>query len=75
MEPIVNGLEEDFETDVAFRRIDANSTDGQAIFRSFNLRGHPSYVILNPEAEVLWIGLGERPMDNLMDQINLALGE
>ena len=75
MEPIVNGLEENFRAEVEFQQIDANSTDGEAIFRSFNLRGHPSYVILNPEAEVLWIGLGEQPMDNLMDQINLVLGE
>lgn len=75
MEPIVNGLEENFRAEVEFQQMDANSTEGQAIFRSFNLRGHPSYVILNPKAEVLWIGLGEQPMDNLIDQINLALGE
>ena len=75
MEPIVNGLEEDFETDVAFRRIDANSTEGVTIFRSFNLRGHPSYVILNPKAEVLWTGLGEQAKDLLTEQIHLALEE
>ena len=74
-EPIVNGLEENFRAYVEFQQIDANSTEGQSIFRSFNLQGHPSYVILNPEAEVLWIGLGEQPMDNLIGQINLALGE
>jgi hypothetical protein len=75
MEPVVNGIERVFVTDVEFRWIDANSSDGQSIYRSFSLRGHPSYVILNPENEVLWIGLGDQPMDNLIYQINLALGE
>jgi len=75
MEPVVNGLEEDFDAQVEFRRIDANSTDGQEIFQSFSLRGHPSYVILNPNADVLWLGLGEQPQDFLAEQIHLALGE
>jgi hypothetical protein len=75
MEPVVNGLEEEFENQVEFRRIDANSTDGQEIFRSFSLRGHPSYVILNPDADVLWLGLGEQTYDALEKQIRLALGE
>ena len=75
MEPVVSGLEEEFDTKVEFRRIDANSTDGQAHFRSFSLRGHPSYVILNPNADVLWRGLGEQPQDVLEKQIHLAFGE
>jgi len=75
MEPVVNGLEEEFEADVEFRWIDAISTDGQKIFRSFNLRGHPSYVILNPEADVLWLGFGEQSRDIFIEQIRLALGE
>ena len=75
MESVVNGLENDFDTQIEVRWIDANSTDGQAFFRSFSLRGHPSYVILNPHAKVLWRGLGEQPQDVLEKQIRLALGE
>jgi hypothetical protein len=75
MEPVVNGLEEEFNAEVEFRRIDANSRDGQTIFQSFSLLGHPSYVILNPDADVLWLGLGEQPQDILTEKIHLALGE
>ena len=75
MEPVVNGLEDEFGTQVEFLRIDANSTDGQEVFRSFNLRGHPSYVILNPEADVLWLGLGEKTRNTLVEQIHLVIGE
>ena len=75
MEPVVNGLEKEFGTQVEFRRIDANSTDGQEVFHSFNLRGHPSYVIINPEADVLWLGLGEQSRDILIEHLRQALGE
>jgi len=75
MVPVVNGLEVDFDTQVEFRRIDANDRDGRAIFLSYGLRGHPSYVILNQNADVLWRGLGERPQDVLEKQIRLAFGE
>ena len=75
MEPVVNGLEGEFDSDVEFRRIDANSADGQEIFRSFHLRGHPSYVILNPDADILWLGLGEQSLDVLAEQMRLVLGE
>ena len=71
----MNGLEEDFEAEVEFRWIDANSTNGQAIFRSFNLRGHPSYVLLNPAAKVLWQGIGEQPKEFLSEEIRSAFGE
>ncbi len=75
MEPVVNGLEEEFYAEVEFQRINANSTDGQEIFRAFSLRGHPSYIILTPNADVLWLGLGEQPQDILAERIQLALGE
>lgn len=71
----MNGLEEEFDNQVEFRRIDANDRDGRAIFLSYGLRGHPSYVILNPNTDVLWRGLGEHPQDVLEKQIHLAFGE
>lgn len=73
MEPVVNGLEEEFSAQVEFRRIDANSSDGRAVFQSFGLRGHPAYVILNSKADVLWLGFGEQAKDILTQQIHLVL--
>jgi hypothetical protein len=69
MEPVVNGLEEDFGSQVEFRRIDANSSDGRAIFQSFSLRGHPSYVLLNPQGEIVWQGLGEQSFESIQSEI------
>ena len=73
MEPVVNGLEQEYGSQVEFQRIYASDSDGRAIFQSYNLRGHPAYVILNPNAEVLWIGFGEQAKDILAQQIHLAL--
>ena len=47
MEPIVNGLETEFEADVTFDRINASSERGQAAMKAYSLRGHPSYVFLD----------------------------
>jgi hypothetical protein len=73
MEPVVNGLEQDFGSQVEFQRINASDSDGREIFQSYNLRGHPAYVILNSKADVLWFGFGEQARDILAQQIHLAL--
>ncbi len=54
MEPIVNGLETEFEADVAFDKINAKSERGQAAMQSYSLRGHPSYVLVDVNGEVRW---------------------
>lgn len=73
MEPVVDGLEDEFGGQVEFRRIDAATRDGQAAFRAYGLRGHPSYVVVDPSGEVLWIGFGEQPAEALESQISLVL--
>ena len=74
MEPVVNGLEIEFNAQVEFRRINAGGSDGRVIFESFGLRGHPAYIILNPQSEVLWQGLGELPLESMQAEILKAYG-
>ena len=75
MAPVVNGLEEIYSSEIEFRRIDANSTEGRSAFQYFGLQGHPSYVLLNPEGDVLWQGLGELLPEKLQEEIALAMGK
>lgn len=75
MEPIVDGLEDDFGGQVEFRRIDADTREGQSALRAYGLRGHPSYVIVDPEGAVLWTGLGEQTRQVLTDQMDQVLKE
>ncbi|MCJ7658215.1 MAG: hypothetical protein MUO67_03590 [Anaerolineales bacterium] len=74
MESVVDRLENDFGKQVEFRRIDAGTQDGQAVFRAYGLQGHPSYVMVDPSGEVLWTGLGEQSAETLKSQIKLVLG-
>lgn len=68
MEPIVDGLEQQYLEEITFIRINAG-TDGRDTFNHFNLLGHPGYVLLKPNGDVLWSGVGEL----LVDQIDGVL--
>ena len=69
MEPIVNGLETEFEADVAFDKIDAASERGQAAMKAYSLRGHPSYVLLDANGEVRWQFSGQMGESQLRSQL------
>ena len=46
MRPIVNGLETEFEGEVAFLYLNAaDNGDGEQLFDQLVLRGHPGYVL------------------------------
>ena len=64
MEPIVDGLEQQYQEEITFFRINAG-TDGRDTFSHYNLLGHPGYVLLNPNGDVLWSGVGELLVDQI----------
>jgi hypothetical protein len=70
MEPIVDGLEKDYQEEITFIRLNADS-DGNATFRYYNVLGHPGYVLLNPGGEVLWSGVGELPVDQIDKELKI----
>ena len=69
----MNGIEEKYEAQVEVRRINAGVQEGIKIFSAFNLRGHPSYILLNPEGDILWQGLGELLSEDITDQLDQYL--
>ncbi|QPC83108.1 hypothetical protein G4Y79_01660 [Phototrophicus methaneseepsis] len=64
MQPIVNGLEEEYSDSVAFRYLNAN-TDGAVAFEQLGLRGHPAFVIFLPDGREVSRSVG------LQDEISL----
>lgn len=74
MKPIVSGLEEEYEDRIVFLRLDADN-EGRDAFAAFNLRGHPSYVIIDSMGGVLWKSVGEQPASGLEAAIRRALEE
>lgn len=63
MRPIVHGLEQQYGRAVHFVAVDAQDEDaGQAAFDRLKLPGHPAYVIVQPDGEEVWRGLGPQPV-------------
>jgi hypothetical protein len=75
MTPVVNGLESAFGGQVDIRSIDANSDQGKRAFENYRLPGHPSYVILAPQGEVLWRGFGIQSAGALEDVVEEAISK
>ncbi|MBL6980358.1 MAG: hypothetical protein ISR58_04115 [Anaerolineales bacterium] len=64
----MNGFEEKYTDDVEVLRLNANQNEGQEAFRFYRLQGHPAFVLLNPQGEVLWSGLGVQSAEMLETQ-------
>jgi len=73
MQPVVNGLNKTYGDQIEFRELDANAPDGQRAFRAYALLGHPGYVLLNSQGEVLWKGFGEQGYEYIEKQLDAAL--
>ena len=73
MQPVVNGLEQTYADQIEFRELDANAPDGQQAFRAYALPGHPGYILLDPQGEVLWRGFGEQSREDIQRQLDAAL--
>ncbi len=73
MLPIVNGLEAEYGDQIQFQRLNVAREEGKTLFQRYNLRGHPVYVIVNPQGEVLWRFVGETSRQILEAGIRQAL--
>lgn len=69
MQPIVNGIEAEYEREVEFLRINAGTADGLKTFNAYGLFGHPAYLILDDQGRVLWQSVGELPQALLEEQL------
>jgi len=75
MRPIVDGLQEEYNEQMAFVYLNASDdADGQASFQSLGLPGHPSYVVFSQEDEV-FRSFGIVEEGTLVDAIAEVLNE
>jgi thioredoxin-related protein len=72
MTPIVNGLENDYGDRIIFQHLNA-ALEGRALFQRYNVRGHPAYVILDEQGNVIWRLAGQVPREALEQGIERAL--
>jgi protein-disulfide isomerase-like protein with CxxC motif len=69
MEPIVNGLESEFEDQIVFLSVDANTEEGRTMMSEYGLRGHPSYAIVDVDGSLLWTAAGQLPAEQLRQSL------
>jgi len=70
MEPIVNGLEDQFSDNVFFVRLNArDGADGEALFGELALPGHPSYVIYDVNQQETYRAVGLIDESTLYNEI------
>ena len=58
MKPVVNGLEQVYGDQIAFRRYNITSSEGEAWASQYSLRGHPAFLLLNTQGEERWRYVG-----------------
>jgi len=62
----VNGLQDEYSDNVTFVSLNArDGADGEAIFQSLGLPGHPSIVIYMPDGEEIYRQFGIVTFDEL----------
>jgi hypothetical protein len=70
-QPIVNRLQEEFRSEVAFEYLNAvDEGIGQAAFEQLGLRGHPAVVIFNASGQEIYRSFGlveEAPIREVLD--------
>ena len=76
MQPIVNGLEEDYSEQVSFIYLDAlDGADGEQYFHSLGLPGHPSFLIYDETGERVYQGVGIISDEQLREAITATITE
>lgn len=66
MQPIVDGLQEDYKAQVTFVSLNASDGgDGEALFQQLGLPGHPGIVIYTPDGEEAFRRYGILSFDDL----------
>ena len=73
MQPVVDGLEQEYGNRIAFQRLNA-AREGQALFQRYNLPGHPAFVIVDQQDNVVWRFIGQTTRETLEQAIRHTLG-
>lgn len=69
----MNELKTTYGDRVAFSRVDARSSLGEAAYEFYDLRGHPIVAILDEQGRLLSQVWGERPREEVEVPLQAAL--
>lgn len=61
MKPIVDGLEQKYNDQIAVKRINADIGEGPTILRTYRIQGHPTTLIFDRQGQEVQRFLGPQP--------------
>jgi len=73
MTPVVNGLEQIYGQQVAFKRVNANQEDGPAIMQTYRIPGHPTTLIFNRQGQEIERLVGPQPAETVEELLLTTL--
>jgi hypothetical protein len=74
MTPVVNGLNSEYEGSIKVTALNAGFGEGKQLFDQFGLPGHPSFVLIETDGEVVWRAFGPQSLESLQTVISGVLG-
>ena len=72
MNPIVDGVSQDYKDKLDVRKLDANG-EGKAAFDYYRMTGHPSYILFRKDGAKAWQDIGLKTRAELAKQIEAVL--
>ena len=75
MTPIVNGIEQQYNNQLALKRINANTGSGPQIMQEYRIMGHPTVLLFNHRGQEVHRLLGPQPADHLQKLVEQVLTE
>ncbi|MBK9052545.1 MAG: thioredoxin family protein [Chloroflexi bacterium] len=73
MEPIVDGLEQEFAGQIQVMRLDANDPTNSQLMEALELRGHPAFAVIDAEGQVTARFFGPQPIEALRDAMQAVI--
>ena len=75
MRPVVHGLEQQYGDRVAFAGVDYNNRANRDLVRQYRVLGHPTFVVLDREGQVVKQFVGHTPEADLDAALKQAVGQ
>ncbi len=74
MQPIVDGLEDQYQGQVDFVSLNAlDGEQGEAAFDAYGLRGHPSTMLVKSDGQISSVHVGIVEQEDLEQAVQVAL--
>lgn len=73
MEPIVNGLEQEFAGQIQVMRMDADDPVNAQLMQDLGLRGHPSFAVIDAQGHITARFFGPQSVETLREALQNVL--